>query len=338
MRRLGSLFSGYGGLDLAAETAFEAETVWHCDPDPAAGAVLARHWPHAPNLGDIEHVDWAAVEPVEVLTGGFPCQDLSLAGRRAGLRPGNRSGLWAAMARAIDVLRPETVVIENVRGILSSPAAAGELELCPWCVGDRPNRAVRALGAVLGDLADLGYDASWHGLAAADVGAPHQRYRVFIVATAHTARDGWHQGRPEPEGLIRGSDALVGGVPAAHTGRAGLEVRSLQPDRHQRPATQRSGARHLEWGPFEPAIRRWEQRLGRNAPEPTEPGRGGRPRLAPRFVEWLMGLPDGWVTDVPGLSRNDQLRLLGNGVVPHQALAVLDLLAPVATGNEQTAA
>ena len=80
------------------------------------------------------------------------------------------------------------------------------------------------------------------------------------------------------------------------------------------------------FGPYTAAIARWEQVIGRPAPSPTEPGKDGRPRLSPRFVEWLMGLPDGWVTDVPGITRSAALKALGNGVVPQQAALALELL------------
>ena len=98
------------------------------------------------------------------------------------MRPGTRSGLWEHMAYAIDQLRPRYVIAENVRRLLSGTAHS-DMEPCPWCLGDRPDGHLRALGAVLGDLADLGYDAGWCGLRAADVGAPHGRPRIFIVAT-----------------------------------------------------------------------------------------------------------------------------------------------------------
>jgi DNA (cytosine-5)-methyltransferase 1 len=135
-----------------------------------------------PNFRDVSKVDWEAVEPVDILTGGFPCQDVSLAGSRRGLKDGTRSGLWSEFAKAIEVLQPGLVVIENVRGLLSANAHSN-VELCSWCMGDNSTESVlRALGAVLGDLADLGYDAEWTGVHAADAGAPHNRFRVFIVA------------------------------------------------------------------------------------------------------------------------------------------------------------
>lgn len=189
--RIGSLFSGYGGLDLAAEAFFDATTAWHVEFDKAPSKILEARWPGVPNYGDITAVDWAQVEPVDILTGGFPCQDLSLAGRRQGMRPGTRSGLWADFVKAIDVLNPAVVVIENVRGLLSG-CAESDLGLCEGCVGDREHRPVlRALGRVLGDLADLGFDAEWSGIRASDVGAPHGRFRVFVVAYR---RDAGHAG------------------------------------------------------------------------------------------------------------------------------------------------
>jgi len=162
--KIGSLFSGYGGLDLAVEHVFNANTVWFSELNEPVARVFSRHWPGAPNLGDITSIDWSQVEPVDILIGGFPCQDVSTVGKRAGLAPGTRSGLWAHMAAAIDALQPEWVVIENVRGLLSSPAtrppAEGDdherrnpgdatpgsatfcgLESDPWHLGD--NAALR---------------------------------------------------------------------------------------------------------------------------------------------------------------------------------------------------
>lgn len=181
--KIGSLFSGYGGLDLGVMEVLDAEVAWHCEWEDAPSAILDAHWPDVPNYRDVSKVDWAAVEPVDILTGGFPCQDVSLAGARRGLKDGTRSGLWSEFAKAIEILKPGLVVIENVRGLLSASAADGELEQCAWCMGDESGEpSLRALGAVLGSLADIGYDAEWCGLRAADAGAPHGRYRVFITA------------------------------------------------------------------------------------------------------------------------------------------------------------
>lgn len=183
--KYGSLFSGYGGLDLAVEDVFGAKAAWHSEIEPAACQVLERRWPGVPNLGNVAEVPWADVEPVDILCGGFPCTDVSAAGRRAGLNPETRSGLWSYFGAAIGAIRPSLVIIENVRGLTSAPAThpAHELGFCPGCLGVEPERVVlRALGAVLGDLADLGFDAEWLGLPASDVGAAHPRYRIVVVA------------------------------------------------------------------------------------------------------------------------------------------------------------
>jgi DNA (cytosine-5)-methyltransferase 1 len=184
----GELFAGVGGLGMAVDEVFGSSPAWFAEIDPAPSKVLAHRYPDVPNLGDVTQVDWASLDHVDILSGGFPCQDVSLAGRRRGMKEGTRSGLWSEFARAIDTIRPDWVVIENVRGLLSA-GAAGDVEPCPWCLGDDGEQhALRALGAVLGDLAELGFDAEWSGVRAADVGAPHGRFRVFILAwpAAHT--------------------------------------------------------------------------------------------------------------------------------------------------------
>ena len=181
--RTGSLFTGYGGLDMAVNDFFGSTTAWHSEIDEGACKILAHRYPDVPNLGDITQVDWSQVEPVDIITGGFPCQDLSHAGRRAGLKPDTRSGLWLHMAYAIEQLRPRYVVAENVRGILSAQTAES---IRVEDVGPRGGRKVgyteRALGRVVSDLADLGYDSRWTCLRASDVGAPHRRERWFLVA------------------------------------------------------------------------------------------------------------------------------------------------------------
>ncbi|QDK03522.1 DNA methylase [Mycobacterium phage Lucyedi] len=167
--RIGSLFSGAGGLELAVESVFGGRTLWQAETNTAASTVLAKRF-GVPNIGDVTKINWHTVPRVDVLCGGFPCQDVSHAGLRAGITEGTRSGLWTYFAEAIDVLRPRYVVIENVRGLLSAKATGTQ------------GVPMRAMGRVLGDLADLGYDARWKTLAASSVGAPHKRERVFILA------------------------------------------------------------------------------------------------------------------------------------------------------------
>ncbi|KAA9111641.1 hypothetical protein F6B43_03555 [Microbacterium rhizomatis] len=170
--RVGSLFSGYGGLDLAVEEVFGAKTIWFSEINEPVACVFSHHWPDAPNLGDITTIDWNTVPLVDILCGGFPCQDVSTVGKMAGLKPGTRSGLWAHMAAAIDALQPEWVVIENVRGLLSAPAIRANpegddderrnpehtstdgatprgMEPDPWHLGETATRPLRAAGAVM---------------------------------------------------------------------------------------------------------------------------------------------------------------------------------------------
>ncbi len=157
--RVGSLFAGIGGFDLGLERA-GFDIAWQVEIDPYCQRVLAKHWPTVQRYGDIRAIDWSAVEPVDLLCGGFPCQDISFAGKGAGLS-GERSGLWFEYAKAIDALKPRYVLIENVAALRS-----------------------RGLDQVLGSLAALGYDAEWHCIPASAVGAPHRRDRVWIAAYA----------------------------------------------------------------------------------------------------------------------------------------------------------
>ena len=180
--KIGSLFSGYGGLDIAVAKIFDAEVAWHCEWEKAPSAVLAANFPGVPNYHDVSKVDFTAIEPVEILTGGFPCQDVSVAGLRKGLTEGTRSNLWFEFLRAITEIKPKIVVIENVRGLLSAKAAS-ELELESSGLDYRAGEPVlRAIGVVSGSLSEIGYDCRWTTIRASDAGAAHKRERVFIVA------------------------------------------------------------------------------------------------------------------------------------------------------------
>lgn len=192
---IGSLCSGYGGLDLGVLAALGGgHLAWVADPEPAATAVLAARFPGVPNLGDITTTDWSAVESVDVLTAGFPCQDISAAGLGAGITEGTRSGLWFTVLHAVRDLRPALVVVENVAALRSRRGG---------------------LGVVLGSLAALGYDARWRSVRASDIGAPHRRERIFILA--------YPAGTRAVPTLRAAADAGAGGAAgAADPARAGL--------------------------------------------------------------------------------------------------------------------
>lgn len=284
--RVGSLFSGYGGLDLAVEEVFDARTIWFSEINEPVARVFAHHWPAAPNLGGITTIDWSTVAPVDVLCGGFPCQDVSTVGKMIGLAPGTRSGLWAHMATAIDKLQPEWVVIENVRGLLSAsairPTREGDdherrnpepatpsgatlrgLEPDPWGLGDHPARPLRALGAVLGDLADLRYNARWIGLPASAIGAPHPRFRIFILAhravphaTGIGLRTGWGDTGPGGGAARHDRPEPPGDRPRIQTGTT-FPRGDLRADR---------GVLR-RWGRYAAAVTRWERITGRGLRE-----------------------------------------------------------------------
>ncbi len=361
--RIGSLFSGYGGLDLAVAAHYGATVAWHVEFDKHPSAILAHHYPDIPNYGDVSAVDWSQVEPVDIITGGYPCQPFSHAGQRRGIN--DERHLWPYVADAIRVLRPRLCVFENVPGHLTL-----------------------GFDTVLADLAGVGFDAEWGVVSAAEAGAPHRRQRLFIVATdatreridraggAGTRRwdeptDGGtdpdltllptptaqaakhaaptdYETRPQDDSNLwvvaarllptpKASDGPNGG-PGMRNGRGVADalpgvVGQLLPtptSRDHKGRNQRDDATCLpgavvDFGPYAAAIARWEQVLGRPAPPPTEPGTNGRPKLSAHFVEWLMGLPDGWVTGV-GIPRSAQLKALGNGVVPQQAALALAML------------
>lgn len=162
------LFSGIGGFSLGLERA-GFRTVAFCEIEPFARQVLAKHWPKVPCYDDVRTLTAERLRAdgisVDVICGGFPCQDLSIAGLRKGL-DGDRSGLWSEITRLTGELRPRYVIVENVAGLLSGP-------------DDSPGRW---FGRVLGDLASLGYDAEWHCISASAAGAAHVRDRVWLIA------------------------------------------------------------------------------------------------------------------------------------------------------------
>lgn len=294
--RAGELCAGYGGLAIAVEEVFGAETAWFSEFDPAPSKILAHHWPDVPNHGDMTKIDWAAIEQVDIISGGTPCQDLSAAGKRQGMTEGTRSNLWVNMREAIATIRPKYVVWENVRGALSATAAS-DLEQCTGCMGDATECALRALGRVLGDLADLGFDAEWRGVhAGRHSGGAHGRYRIYLLAHSRSQRSRERN--------------IPARVRAARHNRAGIPNQPAQ-----------GHLRGINWGQHRKYVERWEKIHGR-APSPFELV-NGKPRPSAAFGEWLMGIPYGWVTEVPDLSYQAQWKAIGNGVMTQQSIVAL---------------
>lgn len=289
--RVGSLFSGVGGLDLGLPP---HEHAFLCEADPHAARVLAARFPNVPIVPDVRELD-ASAPPVDVLVGGYPCQPFSVAGRREG--ENDPRHLWPEFARLVRVLRPRFVFAENVAGHL-------------------------ALGfdRVLADLAQAGFDAEWVVVRAADVGAPHGRARLFVFAT-DAERERASSPNPRGDGRFRVAplDGEDGGVAIERGnephGRALADDRTH--DRHDGTAAP------VEWGEYGPAVRQWQRILGRATPHPLD----DRGRLVPAFVEWMMGFPDGWVTAPElGVSRTQAIKMLGNAVVPQAASAAWSIL------------
>lgn len=292
--RIGSLFSGIGGLERGLEIAGAGEVVWQCERDEWCRGILERHWPGVQRFDDVRSVPADAA--CDILCGGFPCQDVSIAGARVGIT-GEQSGLWYEFARLVRVLRPRVVFVENVPGLLD------------W------------FGHVLGPLAALGYDAEWAVFSAAEVGAPHRRERLFVLAHAQGERPAATRDEPErtaaevalPAGAgRRGSSAPDADredelprarVDGRHQAREPRARRAAAPDAH--------GERELQpEGPF-PKVRR-------------RPGDGG------------------WWTSVPAvcgghdgpacMDRTKRFRALGNAVVPQQAALAWKVLSRRAGG------
>ena len=165
--RVLDLFSGIGGFSLGLERTGGFETVAFCEIEPFCRRVLAKHWPHVPCYDDVTTCEFRQGQ-AHVIVGGFPCQDVSRAGKRAGIS-GSRSGLYGHLVRALRMVRPQYAIVENVAELLAD-----------------------GMGTVLGDVAESGFDAEWDCIPAGFIGAPHWRDRVWIIAHTPSARlEGW---------------------------------------------------------------------------------------------------------------------------------------------------
>lgn len=168
--RVLDLFSGIGGFSLGLERTGGFETVAFCEIEPFPRKILKKHWPDVPCYDDVRTLTAERLAAdgiaVDVITGGFPCQDISVAGKQAGIAEGTRSGLWSEIVRLACELRPQFIIVENVANLLAGPI-------------ERPGGW---FGRVLGDLAECGYDAEWRNIPACMVAAPHRRERIWVVA------------------------------------------------------------------------------------------------------------------------------------------------------------
>ena len=259
--RLGSLCTGYGGLEIAVSELFKhAKLQFVSDIDPEVNTLLSHYYRETLNLGDLTNINWSQVPEIDLLCAGYPCQPFSTAGKREGEQ--DDRAIFEYIANGISVLRPRWVLLENVAGHLTLGGTS-----------------------VIATLTKLGYDSRWGIIRANDSSSPHKRARLFIWANS--------------------SDTKIG------------NGRYTQPEIMETTVKQAS-----EFGESTCSFERWGNIVGRERPEyATEDN-----RVNPKFVEWLMGLPEGYVTDII-TDYSSQLRILGNGVVPQQAkLAISTLL------------
>ena len=308
--KIGSLCTGYGGLDLAVETFFDAQMVWCAENDKYASKVIEARF-NKPNLGDIKKIDWASIESIDILTAGYPCQPFSHAGHRKG--ENDERHIWPHILKGISILRPKFIILENVRGHLSL-----------------------GFKEVLSDLTKNGYDAKWRIVRASDVGAPHQRARLFIIAYSNSEglQRTWHKADDLTDGFTSNTNCDA----CEESRRADREIstknRGLQAgqDIGQARSEHRCSCKaSCNTNNQYQSYNREMSELGGRFASRCEMSMQDIPnalvddKLNAKFVEYMMGLPGGWVTDLD-LSRSQQLKMLGNGVVPQQAYYALELL------------
>ena len=297
MFKIGSLCTGYGGLDMAVEAYFNAETVWTSDIDKYASIVIKERI-GKPNLGDLKAIDWTQVEPIDILTAGYPCQPFSTAGSRKGTE--DERHIFPYIMQAIGILRPRIIVLENVRGHLSL-----------------------GFKEVLQRLASAGYDARWQIVRASDAGAPHQRARLFVIAYPNGGQRGISSSYEEhaiadTNGTrFQRTRHKINDIADGFTANA--DSSSCQESRRTDRSIYGTASEIIN------GSNRQKRGLGFEIAEREVPPALAEDKLNPKFVEYIMGLPDGWVTDLP-ISRTQQLKILGNGVVPQQAYLALQLL------------
>lgn len=301
--KIGSLFSGIGGLELGLEVAGCGRVVFQVEQDPFCLAILARHWPDVRRCTDVRTVDARVLGPCDILIGGFPCQDVSSAGKRAGLS-GARSGLWREFLRIARDLRPRAVVVENV--------TSGERAWLPF---------------VRHDLLLLGYVTEAWRVGASDVGAPHRRLRTFVIGTL---------GNAHPEGQSQPGRALPN--ERRRTGNTGGGMGNARRERQQVRGlwSGQAGGRDAQDASGSPVAceQRPLVRLGGGAD-----GLPPRVDLPARWPAARGQEQEAWEpsrTCAPrSISHNAaRLRALGNAVVPQVAAVIgrrlLDLLGGTA--------
>ena len=277
MLKLLDLFSGIGGFSLGLERTGGFETVAFCEIDKFCQKILRKHWPNVRQYTDIKNLTAAQLTAdgitVDAICGGFPCQDISVAGSNAGMGEGTRSGLWSEYARLVGELRPRYVIVENVSALLG-----------------------RGLDRVLGDLAALGYDAEWHCIPASAVGAPHRRDRVWIVAysvcggceTRCVCKPRENGCKTRRGGATQFEQSSKVSIPLAHADIAGLQIINETRDSRQTASRIIAGG-ELERSYSESGAKQWR----------VEPNVGRVANGVPARVDRLKSLGNAVVPQIP---------------------------------------
>jgi DNA (cytosine-5)-methyltransferase 1 len=303
--RILDLFSGIGGFSLGLERTGGFETVAFCEIEPFCRKVLRKHWPDVPIYEDVRELTAERLGAdgiaVDVICGGFPCQDISHAGKGAGIE-GERSGLWSEYARLIGELRPGYVIVENVAALLG-----------------------RGLERVLGDLAALGYDAEWHCIPAAYVGAPHRRDRVWIVAhpNGEPLRGDGCPGDVRAQGSMQGeADQRQWFWADASAGRSSADVAD---------ATRLQPGRSKQWSEWQRAGKGCEPVSMADADQPRLEGWNGA-SVPQRAGECTARTSSASVADAQGSGRRAGRSRRSAGVgegIRQQPLSDPDIFAPI---------
>ena len=294
--RLLDLFSGIGGFSLAAQWVWgdELEIVGFCEIEKYAQKVLQKNFPGVPIYEDIKKLNGKDFKNIDLITGGFPCQDISVAGKGAGLEEGKRSSLWFEMHRIIREVRPRYALIENV-----------------------PMLTVRGGTRVIADLAEIGYDCEWQIVGADDVGAWHRRKRIWIVAYLPDTNNSRHMDRQTQEQPTEGRlDAFSESEPSGTDERnvpdtdrkrsQRMESESQESQRSNKQTGFQSRTRKRNWWATEPKMGLLDHGLST--------GLGGYWDREPDIPRVATGIKD----------RVSKLKGLGNAVVPQVAALIME--------------
>jgi len=286
------LFSGIGGFSLGFERV-GWQTVAFCEIDKHCQAILKKHWPEVVIFDDITKLDKSSLpSDIDVICGGFPCQDISVAGHQEGIT-GSRSNLWKEYKRLINEIRPKYAIIENVANLRN-----------------------KGLVTVLQDLGEIGYNAQWHCIPASAVGAPHRRDRIWIIAYSGSYGCECRGNNRNRGSLQNNQERLLTEVQQERDKRKSRSCEVCKTSSDTDGERCQGERKSREVSPIL-SQENWQVELRNSTPRTTwkkEPvPRVVDGKLNPEFVEWMMGYPIGWTESITRIQR---IKGLGNSLVP----------------------